>query len=223
MYVFRYIFENVTIAQPIERDLQFIEQEFERQEMKLDEKLKNSLLSVRQSYNEMRQKNVNLEERIRELTERINVLKHTDGCSTLSKPLPTNTSQLQREIKIFEQIGPLNLGNAKASDLVCLQKKGLSNYFERTCEEVKQKCPILTSLLRTLVTGSKSGDNDGKYTETFKFKEALPVLSFISHIRNQRSSSDFPVLFGLLLIAHGGGKSLISLLASIGLCRSYEW
>lgn len=65
MYVFRYIFENVTIAQPIERDLQFIKQEFERQEMKLDEKLKKSLLSVRQSYNEMRQKNVNLEERIR--------------------------------------------------------------------------------------------------------------------------------------------------------------
>ena len=151
------------------------------------------------------------------------MLKHTDGCFTLSKPLPTNTSQLQKEIKIFEQIGSLNLVNAKASDLVCLQKKGLSNYFERTCEEVKQKCPILTSLLRTLVTGSKSGDNDGKYTETFKFKEALPVLSFISHIRNQRSSSDFPVLFGLLLIAHGGGKSLISLLASIGLCRSYEW
>ena len=194
----------------------------------MDEKLKKSLLSVRQSYHEMRQKNVNLEERIRELTERINVLKHTDGCFTLSKPLPTNTSQLQKEIKIFEQIGSLNLVNAKASDLVCLQKKGLSNYFERTCEEVKQKCPILTSLLRTLtavnlVTGSKSGDNDGKYTETFKFKEALPVLSFISHIRNQRSSSDFPVLFGLLLIAHGGGKSLISLLASIGLCRSYEW
>ena len=78
-------------------------------------------------------------------------------------------------------------------------------------------------LLRTLVTGSKSGDNDGKYTETFKFKEALPVLSFISHIRNQRSSSDFPVLFNLLLSAHGSGKSLISLLASIGLCRSYEW
>ena len=52
----------MTIAQPIERDLQFIEQEFERQEMTLDEKLKKSLLSVRQSYNEMRQKNVNLEE-----------------------------------------------------------------------------------------------------------------------------------------------------------------
>ncbi|CAH3152219.1 unnamed protein product [Porites lobata] len=91
--------------------------------------------------------------------------------------------------------------------------------FERTCEEVKQKCPILTSFLQ----GSKSGDNDGKYTETFKFKKALPVLSFISHIRNQRSSSDFPVLFNLLLSAHGSGKSLISLLASIGLCRSYEW
>ena len=74
--------------------------------------------------------------------------------------------------------------------------------------------PLYDPLLRTLVTGSKSGDNDRKYTETFKFKEALPVLSFISHIRNQRSSSDFPVLFDLLLIAHGGEKSLISLLAS---------
>ncbi|CAH3193993.1 unnamed protein product [Porites evermanni] len=118
------------------------------------------------------------------------------------------------------------------------RKNAFSNYFERTCEEVKQKYPILTSLLRgpplydpllhTLVTGSKSGDNDRKYTETFKFKEALPVLSFISHIRNQRSSSNFPVLFGLLLIAHGGGKSLIAELhpreaPSIGLCRSYEW
>ena len=60
---------SLTIAQPIKRDLHFIEKEFERQEMKLDEKLTKSLLSVRQSYNEMRQKNVNLEQRIRELTE----------------------------------------------------------------------------------------------------------------------------------------------------------
>ena len=133
---------SLTIAQPIKRDLHFIEKEFERQEMKLDEKLKNSLLSVRQSYNEMRQKNVNLEERIRELTERINVLKHTDGCSTLRKPLPTNTSQLQREIKIFEQIGSLNLGNAKASDLVCLQKKGLSNYLKEHVRKLSRSAPF---------------------------------------------------------------------------------
>ena len=133
---------SLTIAQPIKRDLHFIEKEFERQEMKLDEKLTKSLLSVRQSYNEMRQKNVNLEQRIRELTERINVLKHTDGCSTLSKPLPTNTSQLQREIKIFEQIGPLNLGNAKASDLVCLQKKGLSNYLKEHVRELSRSAPF---------------------------------------------------------------------------------
>ena len=110
--------------------------------MKLDEKLTKSLLSVRQSYNEMRQKNVNLEQRIRELTERINVLKHTGGCSTLSKPLPTNTSQLQREIKIFEQIGPLNLGNAKASDLVCLQKKGLSNYLKEHVRKLSRSAPF---------------------------------------------------------------------------------
>lgn len=133
---------SLTIAQPIKRDLHFIEKEFERQEMKLDEKLTKSLLSVRQSYNEMRQKNVNLEQRIRELTERTNVLKHTDGCSTLSKPLPTNTSQLQREIKIFEQIGPLNLGNAKASDLVCLQKKGLSNYLKEHVRKLSRSAPF---------------------------------------------------------------------------------
>lgn len=133
---------SLTIAQPIKHDLQFIEQEFERQEMKLDEKLKKSLLSVRQSYNEMRQKNVNLEERIRELTERINVLKHTDGCSALSKPLPTNTSQLQKEIKIFEQIASLNLGNAKASDLVCLQKKGLSNYLKEHVRKLSRSAPF---------------------------------------------------------------------------------
>lgn len=97
---------SLTIAQPIERDLQFIEQEFEREEMKLDEKLKKSLLRVRQSYNKMRQKNVNLEERIRELTERINVLKHTDGCSTLSKPLPTLVN-FRKKLKFLNKLDRL--------------------------------------------------------------------------------------------------------------------
>lgn len=82
--------------------------------------------------------------------------------------------------------------------------------------------PIASSILKALLHAANWQENSEKNIN-FKFKQALPVLSFISHIRSQKSQADFPKLFCLMLIAHGGTKSLLTLLSSIGLCKSYEW
>lgn len=134
----------------------------------------------------------------------------------------SQTCQLHEEIKLFDQFSGIDLGKIDAKERFTLQKSGLNEYFDTVCEKVVKKCQLITSVTKALVEGTNIQDNSER-NALFKFKQALPLLTFITHFRSQKSLSDFPNLFGLLLIANGGGKSILTVLSSIGLCKSYEW
>ena len=57
-------------------------------------------------------------------------------------------------------------------------------------------------------------------TDKFKFKSALHVLNAIAEIRSQRTTNEFALMFGLLLVSYGCGKSVLDAVHSLGLCKS---
>ena len=48
-------------------------------------------------------------------------------------------------------------------------------------------------------------------------------LNAIGEIRSQRTTNEFALMFGLLLISYGCGKSVLDAVYSIGLCKSYDF
>ena len=188
--------------------------------------VKTNLEILKKSVDSMEQKNKHLETQNSELLQKIKLLEGTstdlaneNSTVTLS---PSQSHKVEKEMRLFDQLSGIDLGKMNATEFLNLQQKGLDDFFEITCERIERKCPLLTSILKALLKAANWQENSAKNIN-FKFKQALPVLSFISHIRSQKSLTDFPKLFGLMLIAHGGSKSLLTLLSSIGLCKSYEW
>ena len=195
------------------------------QQAGLHSDVKANLEILKRSVDSMEQKNQHLESQNSELLQKIKLLEGTSGnlanensTFTLS---PSQARKVEEEMRLFDQFSGIDLAKMDATEFVNLQQKGLDDFFESARERVERKCPLLTSILKALLQANMQGNSEKNIH--FKFKQALPVLSFVSHIRSQKSLADFPKLFGLMLIAHGGGKSLLTLLSSIGLCKSYEW
>ena len=223
MHFKRYVFENLSSFES-ECTSKVIE-EFTQQlgQAEMNSELKNVFEKLKRSVDSIELENIDLHNKNCELLHKIKLLMES-GAPELSQTMsPSQTRQLQDEIKLFDKIGSLNLAKIQASDLVNIQRKGLQDYLQTTREKVAKNCPLLSSLLKAMVAGGTNTQDNNEKTSDYKFKEALPVLSFITHIRSQKSLSDFPTLFGLLLIANGGSKSILTLLSSIGLCKSYEW
>ena len=79
-------------------------------------------------------------------------------------------------------------------------------YFDNLATDVERQCPMLTEIVKLLVTGKRDERNTGKKAPEFKFKSAVQVLLALDDIRSQKTKSDFSTLFGLLLMSHGAGK-----------------
>ena len=85
---------------------------------------------------------------------------------------------------------------------------------------IQDHCPLINSILDSLVGSSKPERNVMK-TNEYKFKCASHALAALLNIRSSKTSSEFPLLFGLLCISYGGGKQFINMLNAIGL--SLHW
>jgi hypothetical protein len=85
---------------------------------------------------------------------------------------------------------------------------------------VKEKCPLIDSILDTIVNTTHSDKNVQKTTE-FKFKCATHALAGLMHIRSSKASTDVSLLFGLLSISYGAGKQFVKMLNTLGL--SLHW
>ena len=86
--------------------------------------------------------------------------------------------------------------------------------------KIQEHCPLINSILGSLI-GSTRPERNILKTNAFKFKCASHSLAALLNIRSSRTSTDFPLLFGLLCISYGGGKQFINMLNAIGL--SLHW
>ena len=96
-------------------------------------------------------------------------------------------------------------------------------YFDNLATDVERQCPMITEIVKLLVTGKRDERNTGKKVPEYKFKSAVQVLLALDDIRSQKTKSDFSTLFGLLLMSHGAGKTMLDALEPFGLCKSYNF
>lgn len=163
----------------------------------------------------LEKENEMLKEQIAHMKERITDLEKENATNV------KDSEKIEKEIKILAKLSKLDL-KGSLEKLDELDKMIPSTVFSSIASNVKEQCPVISSLLETLAVGRHTSRNYGK-NEDYKFKCALQVLSAINEIRSQKSDSDLSTLFGLLLIANGAGKGIIQFLHPFGLTKSYSF
>ena len=129
--------------------------------------------------------------------------------------------QLQKELTTLQQLQKIGICNLKDEDDLELMIGEM--YFDNLATDVERQCPMITEIVKLLVTGKRDERNTGKKAPEFKFKSAVQVLLALDDIRSQKTKSDFSTLFGLLLMSHGAGKTMLDALEPFGLCKSYNF
>lgn len=129
--------------------------------------------------------------------------------------------ELQKEISTLQQLQNIGICNLKDEDDLELMLGEM--YFDNLATEAEKQCPLLTEIVKLLVTGKRDGRNTGKKAPEYKFKSAIQVILAVDDIRSQKTKSDFSTLFGLLLMSHGAGKTMLDSLEPFGLCKSYSF
>ena len=129
--------------------------------------------------------------------------------------------KIKEEMKTVDSMHNLGLKNIEETEDISTIINEL--FFDHVADTVEKQCPLLTQIIKLLCLGRQPGTNTGKKTDKFKFKSALHILNAIGEIRSQRTTNDFALMFGLLLISYGCGKSVLNAVYSIGLCKSYDF
>ena len=111
-------------------------------------------------------------------------------------------------------------GNFRSGDIASRHDLITGDLIDSFMTNIQEHCPLISSILESLVVGSRAERNLLK-TNEYKFKCASHALAALLNIRSSKSSSDFPLLFGLLCISYGGGKQFINMLNAVGL--SLHW
>ena len=146
--------------------------------------------------------------------EEIKKLKHNVPDNTLSDK---QKYTIKLEMKEFENICDSGI---RGSSVLNVSDTIDASLFEDTLEAVKEKCPLIYSMVQRLVISNPASRNLLKIN-TRKMVCGLHMLGIISNIRNNRTRNCFPLLFGLLCVTFGAGKHIIDMLQSIGL--SLHW
>ena len=128
-------------------------------------------------------------------------------------------SEITNEIKKARGIFNLGIRNKDVKDLVPIFKPTL---FNTLLEKLKSDCPTITCVLEELVLSTKNAGRNTIKTPAMKMKAAIHLLSSLMDVRDQNSSNDVPILFGLLCMCFGAGPSMIELLQRLGLSELHQ-
>ncbi|XP_078667368.1 uncharacterized protein LOC144909179 [Branchiostoma floridae x Branchiostoma belcheri] len=123
-------------------------------------------------------------------------------------------TKLSEEMKKFESM--LNMG---VRDRVVDEVP--ETFFGQLAESLQESCPLIHSILWTLVVTDRSSKNKLK-TNAVKLKSATHALCGLLDLRSSRASNDVTILFGLVAVSYGAGKQFISLLQHLGLSESWD-
>ena len=129
--------------------------------------------------------------------------------------------KLQKELTTLQQLQNIGICNLKKEDDLELMIGEM--YFDNLATDVERQCPMITEIVKLLVTGKRDERNTGKRAPEFKFKSAVQVLLALDDLRSQKTKSDFSTLFGLLLMSQGARKTMLDALEPFGLCKSYNF
>ncbi|XP_028412483.1 uncharacterized protein LOC114535317 [Dendronephthya gigantea] len=163
---------------------------------------------------ESRKREVHINNVINLFKEEIEKLKHNVPDNTLSDK---QKHTIKLEMKEFEDICDTEI---RGSSVLNVSDTIDASLFKETLEAVKEKCPLIYSMVQSLVISNPASRNLLK-TNTHKMVCGVHMLGIISNIRNQRTRNCFPLIFGLLCVTFGAGKQFIDMLQSIGL--SLHW
>ena len=158
----------------------------------------------------------------KELSKNKDELSLLKTCNTHDAALSVKEIKiLDKEMELLRQmyfIDLENFGETSGEDIILVP-----SFFEGVASNVKEKCPLLTSIVKTLAVGTSTERNSGKKDSKYKFKAALQAILAMDDVKSERTKSSFSVIFGLLLFAHGAGKAMLTMLEPFGLCKSYEF
>ena len=162
--------------------------------------------------------NSNEAERSRVICGAFNDLDSVRGSVSLKEE---QRLKLQKELTTLQQLQKIGICNLKDEDDLELMIGEM--YFDNLATDVERQCPMITEIVKLLVTGKRDERNTGKKAPEYKFKSAVQVLLALDDIRSQKTKSDFSTLFGLLLMSRGAGKTMLDALEPFGLCKSYNF
>ncbi|CAB4033757.1 Hypothetical predicted protein [Paramuricea clavata] len=138
-------------------------------------------------------------------------------------PSPSSLSPEQnainaKELKVFQNICNLGIRGGNFKDTTELLHPSILKDFG---DEVREKCPLLHSIVEALVITSHHERNVHKTNEK-KVLCGHHALALLYNIRNSNCCNDFPLLFGLLCVSYGAGKQFINMLQSIGISLHFD-
>ncbi|CAB3990060.1 Hypothetical predicted protein [Paramuricea clavata] len=206
----------------------------------LEEYIRSTVTQITDENITLRSDLSNTKDQVNQIQDALNKLESCDQersntiCSALKNisSLTTNTTdmqltkiqkqQLSMEIKIVEDLHNLGLKNITESEDLNLIVNEL--FFQHVADEVEEQCPLFTQIVKLLFIEKRPETNTAKKTDAFKFKSALHIINALGKIRSQlRTTDEFGLMFGLLLISYGCGRAVLDAIHALGLCKSYDF
>ena len=123
--------------------------------------------------------------------------------------------QMAKEVKEMEHFCSLGL-NADGDIDYAIHER----IFSQLLENVEEKCPLIYSILQTLLV-SDTRKRVHK-TPDFKMKCGVNALALLLSVHNQSFTNDVRLLFGFLCITYGAGKQFVNMLHKIGLTPHWD-
>jgi hypothetical protein len=123
--------------------------------------------------------------------------------------------QINKEIKEMEEMCNLNLKSN--SDV---QGVFDNNIFNDLLNVFQEKCPLLHSVLQTLLITDKR--KRVYKSPEYKLTCGVNALSLLLSVRNKKCRNDVRLLLGLVCVTFGAGKQFMNLLNSIGLTPHWD-
>ncbi|XP_066263266.1 uncharacterized protein [Branchiostoma lanceolatum] len=123
-------------------------------------------------------------------------------------------TKLSEEMKRFENMVNLGVRDRVIDDVP-------ETFFGQLAESLEERCPLIHSILWTLVVTDRSASNKLK-TNAVKLKSATHALCGLLDLRSSRANNDVSILFGLVAVSYGAGKQFVSLLQHLGLSESWD-
>ena len=143
----------------------------------------------------------------------IDTLKYQSIEDTITS---SQKEQLKREFKALESLCTLGLHEDEISDTLH------EEVFSRLLEQFEETCPLIYSVLHTLLLSGFDLRQRVHKTPRYKMTCGVHNLVLLLSVRNQKFGNYISLLFGLLSVTYGAGKQFINMLHSIGLTPHWD-
>jgi hypothetical protein len=159
----------------------------------------------------------------KELSKNKDELSLLKTCNTHDAALSVKEIKiLDKEMELLRQmyfIDLENFGETSGEDIILVP-----SFFEGVASNVKEKCPLLTSIVKTLAVGTSTERNSGKKDSKYKFKARFTSYSGYGRCEERKNKKLILCYFWSVVVCSQCGKDYADhVRARFGLCKSYEF